>query len=181
MYGNLLSNRQITQLKEAGQLFIGNFNPDSLRTTHYTLHPGRVLHRQEDGKWVGVHNFGENSNPYVLEKDKYVVVEVKEQIQIRVDGIAGHFITASSNIEDGLLIVAGQIGDKYGSNGEMLRFGVKNLLEGKNHIDSNTRLAHVEFFDLRGVTLDPIKLSSTDELIRAIRRVRAVDDGPLPE
>lgn len=181
MYGNLISNRQLARLLETKEIVIEPFVAASMKGTAYTLRPGRVLRRRADGKWVGAHSFHDEKDvPYLMEPNEYVVVEIKERVRIASGGIVGRFITASNNIETGLLIVSGQIDSKYGTDGEGLRVGVKNLLSEKNQILSTTRLTHVEFFDLRGTSIDPIHLSGEDQLLRAIRKFRGFDDGPVP-
>ena len=58
-----------------------------------------------------------------------------------------------------------------------LQFGVKKLLSDKDQLLSDTRLVHVEFFDLRGLVIDAAPLASEAEIIRAIRGLRGLDDG----
>lgn len=180
MFGNLISNRQLRQLMAAHALVIDPFDEKLLKATHYTLLPGRVFRRKSEGKWYSVHSFAEEEK-FVLEPDEYVVVEVKQRIKIQSDGLAGRFITTSNHIEGGLLIVAGQIDHRYGMDGELLRFGVKNLLPLPNEIKKEMRLAHVEFFDLRGITIDLSELTSEERETWSKRRRRADDDGVFYE
>jgi len=181
MFGNLVGRRQLRTLLENKDLIISPFEEKFLRASHYTLHPGRVLHRDDAGGWSDFYNFKNRSKtpapPLPLGANEYVVVEVLEDIKILRAGIVGRFIIASSNIESGLLIVAGQVDNKYGADGERIRFGLKNLLPVENQLTAATRLAHVEFFDLRGLeTEDPV-LTEEDRAVRSKRIARAHDDG----
>ena len=177
MFGNLVTNRQLRQLIKANEIQIDPFVDESLKTTHYTLRPGRVLGRQADGSWKQVHNFKDDDHEYAIQENGYVVVEVREAVRIASEGIVGRFIPTSNLIEAGLDLVAGQIDNKYGLKGEGLRFGLKNLLPVRNVIGAEMRLAHVEFFDLRGITPDPVKLSDEERAIRLRRMIKAMDDG----
>lgn len=170
MFGTLVSNRLLKQMIDANDIDIDPFEVSLLKATHYTLQPGRVLNRTAEGKWMNKHIFQE-SKIYSLKPNEYVVVEVKQRVRIHRDGIVGRFITTSSHVEGGLLVVAGQIDFKYGTADEMLRFGVKNLLEVPNELKSTTRLVHMEFFDLRGVTMDQPKLTHNERSLWRSRRL----------
>ena len=124
-----------------------------------------------------MHNFRDDQREYVIPENGYVVIEVREAVKIASEGIVGRFIPTSNLIESGLDLVAGQIDNKYGLKGEGLRFGLKNLLPVPNAISPDMRLAHVEFFDLRGITLDSVKLSKEELDLRVRRLVKAMDDG----
>ncbi len=177
MFGNLVTNRQLRKLIKAKEIQIDPFDDNSLKTTHYTLKPGRVLGRQPDGNWKQVHSFRDNDGAYVIPENAYVIIEVLEAVKIASAGIVGRFIPTSNLIESGLDLVAGQIDNKYGLKGEGLRFGLKNLLPVPNPIGAEMRLAHVEFFDLRGITPDPVKLTEEERALRLKRLVRFMDDG----
>lgn len=180
MFGNLISNRQLRHLLSQHALVIDPFDENLLKATHYTLLPGRVLRRKADGKWSSAHSFAEDET-FVLQPDEYIVVEVKQRIRIHSEGLVGRFITTSNHIEGGLLVTAGQIDHKYGTKGELLRFGMKNLLSMPNELRKDTRLAHVEFFDLRGITIDPRELSPGERKTWDARRMRADKDGVFYE
>ena len=177
MFGTLVSNRLLKQMIVAKEIDIDPFEESMLKATHYTLQPGRVLCRTPEGKWLNAHIFSE-SERYVMQPNEYVVVEVRQRVRILRDGIVGRFITTSSHVEGGMLVVAGQIDFQYGSAGEMLRFGVKNLLDSANEIKKSTRLAHMEFFDLRGVTVDRPRLTAAEKRLWESRRRDPEDDGP---
>lgn len=156
MYGNVVTNRQLRSLIESNCISIRPFDPTLLKEAAYTLNPGRILRRCVDGELDIVHTFSNSRQNFSIEPNEYVVVEAKQNVSISAQGIIGTFITASSNVENGLLIVAGQIDSKYGLNGEALRFGVKNLLDIPNQITVATRLVHMQLIDLRGSTSDPV-------------------------
>ena len=158
MYGNVITNRQLRNLIDSKTLTIFPFNDENLKAASYTLNPGQVLRRGDDGEYDVVHSFSKMRSKYVLGPGDYVLVEPRQKIAIAVDGIVGTFIMASTNIENGLLVTAGQIDGRYGTKGEMLRFGVKNLLEGENELVFDTRLVHLQLIDMRGSATDPIRL-----------------------
>lgn len=183
MYGNVLTNRQLRKLMNDNCLYIHPFNPSSLKETAYTLNPGRILKLSTEGEWEVVHTFSTKKAPYTLQPDEYVIVEAKQTVKIAVDGLLGTFVAASTNVEGGLLVVAGQIDSQYGMGGEALRFGVKNLLAVPNTISAETRLVHMQLTDLRGSTADPVVRSVAEgEVWEARRRderwERADSDGP---
>lgn len=165
MYGNLVTNRQLEALRQQDAIFIRPFEVTSQKESAYTLTPARVLQLSDDGDWDIVHSFSERKPEFVIPSNGYVVVEVAQVVQIKVPGIVGTFVTASNNIEGGLMIVAGQIDSLYGVGGEQLRFGVKNLLPVENKISMKTRLVHMQLTDMRGSTLDPV-FKSEDEKTR---------------
>ena len=82
-----------------------------------------------------------------------------------------------SFIEAGLGLIAGQISNRYGSGGEKIRFGIKNLTDQIFLLDETFRVAHIEFFDLRGITMDEVPLSEKEVLVWARRLARAMNDG----
>lgn len=186
MFGNLSTNRQLKRLRDDKCLDIVPFDDELLKPTGYTLNPGRVLRRSSEGVWDDVHNFSRRKEIFVLQPNEYVVVEPRQIVRISAEGIVGRFVTSSNNIESGLLVTAGQIDSKYGMSGEALRFGVKNLLDAQNYLRHDTRLVHIEIFDLRGSTADPTAPSrSQDETWRSRRRdpkwERDDSDGPSHE
>lgn len=183
MFGNLVGRRQLKALLDGKDLIISPFEDRFLRASHYTLHPGRVFRRDDSGQWSDSYNFKTRNPkapppPMALAANEYVLVEILEDIKILKPGIVGRFIVVSTNIEAGLLVVAGQVDNKYGSGGERIRFGLKNLLSVENQLAMNTRLAHLEFFDLRGIETEDTPLTQEDREVRSKRQVRAEDDGP---
>ena len=184
MYGNVLTNRQLSRLMADKSLQIRPFVTSSLKEAAYTLNPGRILRLSAAGRWNVVHIFNDTEPDFRLEADEYVIVEPLQAVTITVDGIIGTFIQASTNVEEGLLVVAGQIDSKYGTRGEALRFGVKNLFSKPNAISLKTRLVHLQLIDLRGSTADPVVRTQQQEQTwdarRRTRFERDDSDGPLP-
>ena len=163
MFGNLITNRQLRTLIDEKHILIEPFSDANLKRTHYTLSPGRVLRRGSDGDWDTNHTFTAKKPVFELKANEYVIVEVKQNVRIHSDGIVGRFLSVSTNIESGIMVIAGQIDSQYGTGGEALRFGVKNMLSEPNQIKADMRLAHVEFFDLRGIAPDPVKRSAKED------------------
>lgn len=177
MFGNLITNWHLKQLIEKKEIGIQPFLEKNLKSSHYTLHVGRIFTRTSEKKVKLVHSFKDDKDaePYELKAGDYIIVEAHEQIRLMTDGIVGRFIAPSNFIESGLALVAGQISNKYGAEGEGIRFGLKNLIGDSILIDKTLRIAHLEFFDLRGTTMNPVYMSE-DERRRWSSR-RAHDDG----
>ena len=173
MYGNVITNHQLRNLLRANCITIDPFQEKYLKAAAYTLTPGRVLRRGEDGEYDVVHTFGKRRQNFTLRGGEYVIIEAREKVAIREHGIVGTFATASTNIENGLLIVAGQIDSQYGVKGEALRFGLKNLLEVENEISIDTRLVHLQLVDMRGSATDPI---NSNDLTKSIWKDRVNPD-----
>jgi hypothetical protein len=179
MFGNLITNRQLKQLIKNNDLQIEPFDEKQLKASHYTLHIGRIFSCNPGSDPVLIHSFKDNKNspPYELSGNAYVVVEAYEAIKLHNAGIVGRFVTASNLIESGLGLVSGQIGSRYGANGEGVRFGLKNYLPTTFLVDKTFRVAHVEFFDLRGITIDSVKITKEEKRIWLARALRDDDDG----
>ncbi|MFV3460623.1 hypothetical protein ACNJEG_21260, partial [Mycobacterium tuberculosis] len=60
MYGNVLTNRQISRLHSERLLQIRPFTPDALKEAAYTLNPGRILRMNRAGRWSVVHSLLED-------------------------------------------------------------------------------------------------------------------------
>jgi hypothetical protein len=150
MFGNLLNNKQIIDLRAAGAISISPFNANALKAVHYPLHVQSVYCRQPDGDWRRSHSFIEDKRPYMLAPREYVVVEIQEIIFIK-EGIIGQCLPASKLVEGGLGLTAGRLEYPFGLRNETLRFGVCNLLNEPNQIDVLQHIAYIQFFDLRGL------------------------------
>ena len=170
MYGNVVTNAQFRALRESNCLTITPYEEKNLKAAAYTLSPGRILRRGEDREYDVVHTFSASRSAFILKANEYVIVEPKQSVIISRPGIIGTFITASTNIESGLLLVAGQIDSLYGTKGEALRFGIKNLLDSPNEITSSTRLVHLQLIDMRGSASDPVKLDHAAREVWEFRR-----------
>jgi deoxycytidine triphosphate deaminase len=182
MFGNLITNRQLKQLIKQNDVQIVPFKESNLKQCHYTLGVGRIYIRLPDGEVQQVHSFKEpkNGKAYELKGNGYVIIEAYEAIKLPNAGIAGRFITTSSLIESGLCLVAGQIGNRYGTNGESVRFGLKNLLDDPFLIDKDFRIAHVEFFDIRGITSETVPITPEEKRLWLKRAIRDIDSGINP-
>ncbi len=180
MFGNLVTNRQLRTLIASQDIRIEPFDDQNLKSTHYTLQAGRILKHDSEGNLRPVHVFERDGNSpiYELKKDDYVVIEPAQSIQLNNKGIVGRFIAPSTLIESGLSLVAGQISNGYGQRGERVRFGIKNLTDNSFFLDQTFRVARVEFFDLRGITMDAVTMTREETRAWALRLVKAIDDGP---
>lgn len=184
MFGNLVNNRQLKNLIDAKIIEINPFNTKNLSTAHYTLHVGKVLKKNDDGSFSTTHDFSENPNPFRLEKNGYIIIEIFETIKLNDENIVGHFIPVSTLIKDGLSITAGKIDKKYGNLGpskglksEMIQFGLKNNLNEDKLISADFRIAHLVLYDLRGVASEKAELSATEKKEIAKRLLIAMDSG----
>lgn len=184
MFGNLINNRQLKGLLETKEIEIYPFIAENLSTAHYTLRVGKVLKRLDDGTFKTMHDFNENTNPFTIKENEYIIVEVYETIKLNNENIIGHFVPASNLIKDGISLIAGKIDKKYGNTGpskgfkpEMIQFGLKNNLNESFQLPSKYRVAHLELFDLRGVSSEKVELTNEEKLIIAKRFIRAFDDG----
>jgi len=179
MFGNLVNNTQLKELIKSKTIEISDWNDKLMSLVHYSLHPQTIKTRQANGNWVTAHNFSENNNPYSVPPNGYVIVTVKERVKLNNDFIVGEFLPASNLIEQGFGLTSGKIDKKYGTtNNEVVVFGLKNHLDSHNEIRSDMRIAHVSFYDLRGVSGNPGEVNEEELLKRALRIVRAYDDGP---
>jgi len=178
MFGNLVNNRQLLKLLEERQLTIEPFNEKELGTANYPLRARRILNRQPDGKWVQGHNFEDDPNPFDVPANGYVIVEAREAIKLNTDGLLGNFLPASNLIEQGFSVVCGKMDKKYGTTcGELLRFGLKNMLPESNRLTATDRIVHVQFYDLRSLANLSSGLSEEEIKIRIARAFRQRDDG----
>lgn len=181
MFGTLANNSQIIKLMEQHAINITPFYEEKLRYVHYPLTPLSIFIKSENGSIKQVQSFKENSEDYVVEPNGYIIIEVFERIIISVEGIVGKFVPSSNLIEAGFGLTAGRIEYPYGKEGEVIRFGLKNLLNFNNKIKMDLRLAYVEFFDLRGLMNLPFELTEREYRLFKTRLRRVDDDGPRYE
>lgn len=186
MYGNVLNNAQIVELRKQKDITIEPFDEKRLRLAHYALSISSVLWPGDinlEGKrrYDLRHDF-RNGEDYIFEPNEYAVVEVQQFIKLG-EGIVGHFIPSSLLIDQGFSLTAGKIDPEYGGLGggmQMIRFGLKNLKNDSNVINAEQNVAHVYFMDLRGLNNMKTELSR-DEIKflmeRYPRLVRARDGG----
>jgi deoxycytidine triphosphate deaminase len=188
MFGNLVNNKQIKDLRDKGVIEINPYNKKDQSLVHYTLHVKKVKRLQPDGNLRTIHDFSEKNFNYELEPNDYVIVEIEEVIKLNDANIVGQFVPCSTLIEQGLGLIAGKIDKKYGTTGqkfhknqEMIHFGLKNFLNEKNTISPMLRVAHLMLFDLRGVATSKIDLSDAETMVRFKRFLRQYEDGLDPE
>jgi hypothetical protein len=179
MFGNLATNTQIRELIRDGVIDITPLIEENIRSAHYTLTAGRVLKHDENFELAQVHTFedGKKDSVYTLEPNGYVVIEPVQRVRLLNSGIVGRFITPSTLIESGLALVSGQISNLYGKDGEGVRFGIKNFLDRNFYIQKTFRVAHIEFYDIRGVAHEIIKMTPEEKRAWANRILRGNDDG----
>ena len=188
MFGNLVNNVQIKKLIENKQLEIDPFSLDDMSLAHYTLHVGRIKSRNADGTWTTTRDFQENANPFIVDANDYVIVVVRERLKLLSEHLVGTFSPASTLIEQGFGLTSGKIDKAYGTTGEAhgksqepVVFGLKNYLSSPNPIVPDMRVAHISFFDLRGVAGEKVELTQAEigQRIKRVRFLYAVDDGPI--
>lgn len=188
MFGNVVNKNRLQEIIRADGLSISHFRPDHIRTIHYPLRPIRVYNRGDlaENKRANVSfkfEFKNKSDPCKLEPNEYVIVEVLERIEMKHQGIVGHFVTPGHFIERGLGLTAGRIEAPYGQNGEAIRFGVTNNLSIENYIFPEDTIGFVYFVDLISLRLDnPYKVSQ--EEFESFKRWRtkktAAEDSGIP-
>ncbi|EUB95503.1 deoxyUTP pyrophosphatase [Rhizobium sp. CF080] len=192
MYGNVLNNAQITSLVEdQKKITISGFQSKRLKLAHYPLTAGGVI---VPGK-IGVsgkrqksptHDLNEHGD-FTFKPNQYAIVEIKEYLHL-CPGVVGHFLPSSRLIEQGFSLTLGKLDPDYGNMTEkyqLVRFGIKNMLDEENLLEKNQPIAHIYFIDLRGLNNAEIKWDRS-ELERlaarstefAMRLAHAEDNGP---
>lgn len=186
MFGNVVNKSRLKELIKTGALLITNFRSDEIRTIHYPLRPIRIYSRGDlsENRQANInfrHEFNPGGDPFRLKPDEYVIVEVLERIEMKHQGIVGHFVTPGHFIDRGLGLTAGRIEAPYGQRGEAVRFGIKNNLQVDNYIFPDDTVGFVYFVDLISLRHDnPYKVSQAEfDLFKKwqIKRERAEDDG----
>lgn len=182
MFGTLVNNTLFMELKRQGLIKITPFDESLLKSVHYPLSVKTILSRRDDGSWKRSHDFDDDINPYVLEPNEYVVVQIDQRLEVG-PRIVGHFIPSSNLIEHGLGLTAGRLEYPFGKRNERVRFGIKNLLDVPNQVTNNEVVAYVEFYDLRGLGHRRIVLGERDikMLVERVDRGKAkhaMDAGP---
>jgi deoxycytidine triphosphate deaminase len=122
-----------------------------------------------------VHYFTEKESRFVLKQKTYYWIDVNESIKLPL-GIVGRFIPSSNLIEKGLSLTAGKIESPFGDDGERIRFGIYNFLENPVTLEYKTRIAYIQFMDLRGMDNHEYKMTTYDKKVYRTRRPE--DDGP---
>ena len=177
MFGTLISNDLLVRRIADGSISIKPFSRELAQMAHYPLELLTVF-RKTGKEWKQSHDFNKDGAVFRLMANEYVVVEVAQQIKLK-QGFAGSFVPASNLIEQGLGLVAGKITAPFGSNGEKIRFGVKNYLDEANELGKNQGVAYVQFFDLSALPASEYVLTRRDLDIYTKRRHDRADDDSV--
>jgi len=173
MFGNLLANNQIVQMRMAGALKVNPWFPERLGIVHYELHVAHIF-QLEEGK-VFSKTKPRAGTEFLLEPNEYCIVDI-DTIIAPPEGVVGKFVPASFLIESGFGITLGRLTYPYGARSEPIRFGLKNMLNVENSLDATRAIAFVEFFDLRAVERLPYDVGEED-LKRWMRRKKIAEDS----
>jgi hypothetical protein len=173
LFGGLLNNRLISKLHQDNELIINPWNAENLQIAQYALNPAQILYEDDHGI-ERMHDL-EKSGEYRFKPHEYAKVVVKQTI-ILPDGIVGRFIPASGLIEAGFGLTAGKLDPGYGAKKEQIQFGIQNLRSRENVFSAcipfTSRVAYIEFFDIRTLPVDLGELREYDYKIREVRRHR---------
>ncbi len=175
MYGNVINNKQILELCQAGCINISPFDRNKLQTVHYPLKIKLIREYDSDNELTKIVEL-KHGGCYTLKANDYVVIEINERIVLK-PGIIGEFVNSSNLIEKGLFLTCGKLDPCYGTNGEAIRFGLKNLRSSPVTIESDLKLAYIKFYDLRALDNLSYFLSAEEQKLWRKRIQRAVDDG----
>ncbi len=177
MFGNLINNTLIKQLRAQNLLNISPFLEEELQIAQYPLRPKVVYEVDENGIIEPGHVLSDKKNTYTLKPKSYYCIDVNESIFLS-KGLVGRFIPASVLIEKGLSLSAGKIEFPFGKNNEKIRFGLYNYLDVPVTIDYKERIAYIQFTDMRGLDNHEYTHTKYDEaryLSRFIKKLS--DDG----
>ncbi len=173
-FGVLLNNRLISKLCQDRILIIEPWDIENLQIAQYALNPSIIIYEDNTGK-ERLHDLQKLA--YTFQPNEYAKVKIEQTI-ILTDGIVGRFIPASGLIEAGFGITAGKLDPQYGASKETIQFGLKNLKDKPNvfsYKSSNgkfkTRVAYIEFFDIRSLPVEPSELREYDYAVRNRRRL----------
>ena len=175
MHGNLISNGELIELVQRHLIDIKPFEPERAQLAHYPLDPESFL-SMKDGRWVAVHSFSNQTEPFTLKAGEYVIVEVRQHIAVS-DGFVGLFIPSSNLIEQGLSLTAGKISFPFGQSNERIRFGLRNNMAAPVTVKPGDLVAYIQFYDLTKSLRRPYALSERDMKVFERRRQIAADDG----
>lgn len=177
MNGQLLNNRQIDDLIKQGVIQLSPiYDNCKLQIAQYPLSPLTVWEIDENHKVKEIFRFDEKNQSFSLKAKKYYLVDVLEDIKLP-HGIIGRFIPSSNFIEKGITLTSGKIEFPYGQNKEKIRFGIYNCLDFETTIEKSSRIAYIQFFDLREQDSLEYKLTDYDKSIYN-DRINHDWDGP---
>ena len=172
-----MNNKQIDELIRQGIIELyPSYESTKLQIAQYPLFPMAVLELDRDLKIKEVFRFDHLNHTFYLKPKKYYLVDVVEDIKLPV-GIIGRFIPSSNCIEKGITLTTGKIEYPFGQNREKIRFGIFNCLETETTIEKESRIAYIQFFDLRGLDLLEYKQTAYEDITYNIRKYYD-SDGP---
>lgn len=177
MFGNLVNKNQLIELVRKDIISITPFSENLMQVVHYPLKPGNLSVIEMDGSSRQVHDFRKSKARFVIERDQYLIVEVAEFIKMTSEGIVGQFIAASRMVTLGLNLICGKISSPYGTEGERIIFGIKNVSGQPALLKATDVIAYIQFFDLRGLKNDQYRPTQEDLEEWLKRRKRVADDG----
>ena len=188
MFGNIANRELLLKMIEQKRITIRPFELKKLRTIHYPLTAGKVLHNSGNSSSGKVmfevkHDFEEAETPYKFAPNEYAIVKVKESVSV-AEGIVGHFVPSSDFVDFGFQLTAGRVEFPFGANNEQLQFGVRNALDRQNELSNKLLLAYIYFVDLSGLGHEQIQVPDSEKARIARkdeRYFRANDDGPFHE
>lgn len=176
MQGQLLNNKQIDELVKNRTIEIKpNYDVSNLQIAQYPLTPSVIFEIQAEETYREIFRFSEKKQAFILEPKKYYIIDMLESV-ILPKGIIGRFLPSSNLIEKGIVITTGKIEHPYGQKGEKVRFGLFNCLDFESKLEFNTRIAYIQFIDLRGSMSLSYNLTEYDKSTYSKRRNS--DDGP---
>lgn len=177
MYGNVINKKQILDLRKSAGIQISPFDESKLQTIHYPLKIKLIREYDSDNELSKIIELKKDST-YTLKANGYVVVEINERVVLQ-QGLIGEFVHSSNLIEKGLALTCGKLDPCYGTNGEAIIFGLKNLREYPVTIEADLKLAYIKFYDLRALDNMNYELSPEELKLWKSRVKRAIDDGVL--
>jgi deoxycytidine triphosphate deaminase len=119
----------------------------------FTLYAGIVHFQVPTSKGARWEPFDLRTAAFPLQPKQYVKVTPTERV-ILPRGIVARYEPTSDLIDEGFDLIAGKLDPGYGAAGELVTFGLHNISDVLRMISSGTRIAHMTFFDLRGVSDD---------------------------
>lgn len=189
MFGNVISNAEIEDLRTKKALTIEPWEPRNLKLAHYRLTAGRLLRPRlpASAPQAGtreVHDFKE-SPTFEFAPGEFLIVELA-QLLIVPNGVVGNFLPASNVVQRGFGITAGKLDPGFGKvdgKTQHIQFGMKNQLDAPNSWNVHNGLAHVYFVNLTGLRTNAVTFTENEK--RTILKdrddaafKRANDDGP---
>lgn len=160
MFGNMMSGKMIRAALGSTERDIRiepnhpGEHPDPLTrigASTFTLYAGSVYFQiptSKDARWEA---FDLRTAKFPLQPKQYVKVTPTERV-ILPRGIVARYEPTSDLIDEGFDLIAGKLDPGYGAAGELVTFGLHNISDVLRTISNNTRIAHMTFFDLRGIS-----------------------------